>query len=208
MCLPLRDKNLWCCGPRSIEMWLANCAPCQQSSPESIADKDDTAFASTQRCTKYSVRRLNECFLHGKKARPKQSLKAGIFVCWKGSAAVHEIFRAETQRMFSPRQKSSPKTKLESWHLCVLKRVGSGARNIPCGDSTNVFSTAKKLAQNKAWKLASLCVEKGRLFQSADPPTPPPPWNSMNDFFYRQRTRKKKIIASLSCYAWKEHTFV
>ena len=71
MCLPFRDKNLWCCGPRSIEMWLANCAPCQQSSPESIADKGDSLLPH------------------------------------------------------------------------------SGARNIPCGDSSNVFSTAKKLAQTK-----------------------------------------------------------
>ena len=88
MCLLLRDKNLWCCGPRSIEMWLANCAPCQQSSPESIADKDDTAFASTQRCTKYSVRRLIECFLHGKKARPNKAWKLPSFCVEQGQGLV------------------------------------------------------------------------------------------------------------------------
>ena len=83
MCLPLRDKNLWCCGPRSIEMWLANCAPVQP------------------KLARFS---------------PGQSTTAGDLT------AVHEIFRAETHRMFSPRQKSSPKNK--AWKLASLCLAG------------------------------------------------------------------------------------
>ena len=130
MRLPLQDKKSLMLWPTFHEMWLANCAPCQQSSPDLAPDKAQQP-ATSQRDTKNSARTLAECFLHGKKSSPKQSLKAGIFVCWTGSG-----FRWVGR---------TPLRKLTECYL----------------------------------------------------------------FFYRQRTREtKKSIASLSCYAWKEHPFI